>query len=59
MTMITSVSPITPAVNVLFKEDSPKEASTVFEEISVSFVGKLPELILLTSVFTSSVVKFP
>ena len=37
----------------------PKEASTVFDDISVNLVGKLPELINSTNDFTSSWVKFP
>ena len=39
------IIPITPAVSVLFKLDSPKSASTVLEEISSNFVGKAPEFI--------------
>ena len=36
--------------NVLFKLDSPNDASTVLDEISVKFVGNAPELINSTTV---------
>ena len=46
--------PTIPARTVFWSDESPKDAATVFEEISVSFVGKLPELIKSTNVEESS-----
>ena len=43
----------------LFREFSPKDASTVLDDISFKFVGKAPEFINSTRVVASSFVKFP
>ena len=56
---IIHIIPITPAVTVLVMEFSPKEAATVLEDTSSNLVGRDPELINSTSVFTSFSSKFP
>ena len=57
--IITSIIPIRPEINVLFKEFSPNEASTVLEDNSTICVGNAPELIKSVNFLASSLVKLP
>ena len=58
-TTIINSTPIIPASNVLSNASLPKDASTVFEDISVNLVCKLPEFIKLTKSSTSCCLKLP
>ena len=57
--MIIARTPAIPAYIVIVSVASPKLAPTVLLDISVSFAGRLPELIKSTKLLASSSVKLP